>query len=167
MFELFNHRSGRWLVSLLAWPVLTLTMGGQEQVSRAATGQKITLLDALRFPAIEYLFWALACPLLFDLASAYPIGRDHRKRNASVLLAWSLVVVVLHAACRAPLHDFVYPASRFQQGPPNLAAAFKFYFVGNIGSDLWMFATIVAVAHLALYHNRYRERVRQLDRAQL
>ncbi len=164
--ELLNRRLV-WLISLLAWPILTITMGVQERLSRAAMGQHITWLDALRFPLVEYLFWALVSPLIFDLARKYPLGRQHLKRNGVVFLAASLAVVATHGIYRAPLHDWVYPIALYPTSMAIATSRFEFYVAGNIGSDLWMFATIVAVAHLALYHQQSRERARELERAQL
>src|SRR5882724_11353287 len=142
-------------------------MAAQERLTRAAMGQHFTWLDALRFPLVDYLFWALAWPLGFDVAKKYPLGRERGWRNAAVLLGWSLVLVVVHAAYRTPLHDFVYPPALYPEARNVGVSVFEYYITGNVLGDLWMVATIVVVAHMALYHEQYRDRARELERAQL
>lgn len=133
-------------------------MAVQEHVYRTGLGQPFTWLDAFRFPLVEYLFWAVAAPLIFDAALRYPLHRKERRwPNLLTLMAVCLLTCVLHALYRAPLHSFVYPAGMWSEASRGFPKQFLFYFVNNFSGDVWMFATIMALAYVALYYQQYRE----------
>jgi two-component system, LytTR family, sensor kinase len=165
----WNRRGVRWLAILAAWPVIVLVVATQEYLYRAGFNVPVSWFDALRYPAVEYLFWLLLAPLIWDLAMRFHLDRRNWPRHAAILGGVALAVDLLHAVYRGALHDLVYPRHLAPPGmviPPKLQLM-KWYAVGNLIGDLWLFATIAALAHLAHYYKRYQSRERDLATARL
>jgi len=168
VFAALQNRRTRWLIALAVWPVLALAVATQTYVYRAGFRYPIGWLDALRYPAVEYLFWAVAAPIVYSLALRFRLARKGWTRNAAILLGWGVVVDIAHALYRAPLHGLVYPRFMVPEMPVvPVAQLAEFYAIGNVIGDLWVFATIVAIAHLAHYYTRYEDREREWAVARL
>jgi len=151
------------------WPVIVVAVATQEYVYRAGFNAPLSWPDALRYPAVEYLFWLAVAPFIWDLAIRYPLGRRTWPRHLAVLCGIAVAVDLLHALYRGALHEFVYPrhlAPEINAMPPKLRLI-ESYAIGNLFGDLWLFATIVAFAHLAHYYLRYRSREKDLAFARL
>jgi two-component system, LytTR family, sensor kinase len=149
-------------MALAAWPVLTVAVATQTHVYRAGFGLPVRWLDAARYPAVEYLFWALAAPFIYGLALRYRLSRRVWTRNAAVLLGYGLLIDAIHGLYRGPLHWLVYPKQLAPDMPPvPVAQLMKYYAIGNLFGDLWLYATIVAIAHLVHYYQRYEDRERE------
>jgi hypothetical protein len=158
----------RWWVSLAAWPALALVVATQNYVYRTGFQLQVTWLDQLRYPAVEYLFWALAAPFIYGLALRYPLSRRSWGRNAAILAAWALAIDILHGIYRGPLHHFVYPRRLTPEMPDvPLAELIKYYAIGNLFGDLWLFATIVAIANMVHFYLRYQAREREWSAGRL
>jgi signal transduction histidine kinase len=161
---LHNQRS-RWWIALAAWPVLAVAVATRSYVYRTGFQLSVTWLDQLRYPAVEYLFWALAAPLIYGLALRYPLSRRAWGRNAAILLAAALAIDVVHGVYRAPLHWLVYPRQAIPGAIPMpevpLPQLIKYYAIGNLFGDLWLFATIAAVAQMVGFYLRYQARERE------
>ena len=154
---------------LAVWPVLAAAVATQETIYRRGFHLPIRWLDAARYPAVEYLFWLLATPLIWDAAIRFRLSRRGWPKHAAVLLAIGLVVDVLHAVYRGLLHTVVYPPRLLPADfvlPPRWELM-EFYALGNLFGDLWLFATVVAVAHLFHYYRRYEAREREWATARL
>jgi LytS/YehU family sensor histidine kinase len=85
------------------------------------------------------------------------------QRRLLLFGATNLVIILVHAAYRVPLHHFVYPA--MQPIPP--LRLFRLYALGNALNDFWVFWSIVALAHLITHYMRQAERERAVVRAQM
>jgi hypothetical protein len=141
----------------------------QNYVYRSGFGLSVTWIDQLRYPAVEYFFWALAAPFIYGLALRYPLSRRAWGRNAAILCGWGLAIDVVHGMYRGPLHGLVYPQRLVPEMPAvPLTELVKYYAIGNLFGDLWLFATIVAVASMVRFYLRYeaREREWSADRLQ-
>jgi hypothetical protein len=148
----WHDRRSRWLLALLAWPVVTLAVATQNYTYRAGLHLPITFSDALRYPAVEFFFWAIAAPLIYDLA----LGT----RWPAMLLAGVAATDLVHALYRASLHELVYPHIPEMAGI-RFAALVKGYAIGNLIGDVGFFATLVGLAQLALYYQRDQTRERE------
>jgi hypothetical protein len=156
------------MLALVAWPVVTLALAAQTYTYRAGFRVPITFADALRYPAVEYFFWAIAAPLIYDLALKFPLSRKTWTLNLPALLGWALATDLVHGLYRAPLHWFVYPREA-EIAPIATADLIKYYAIGNLAGDLAYFAVIVAAAHMVWSSQRHsaREREWAMDRQQV
>jgi hypothetical protein len=156
------------MLALAAWPVVTLALAAQTYSYRAGFRIPITFTDALRYPVVEYLFWAIAAPLIYDLALKFPLARKAWTRNLLVLMGGALATDIVHGLYRAPLHWFVYPHEA-EAAPIVTADLIKYYAIGNLAGDLAFFAVIVAAAHMVISSQRHRAREREwaMDRQQV
>jgi two-component system LytT family sensor kinase len=152
----WHKRRTRWMLALAAWPVVTLAHAAQIYTYRAGFRIPISFADALRFPSVEFFFWAVAAPLIYDLALKYPLSRKTWHRNLPILAAFALGNDLIHGLYRAPLHWFVYPVEA-SKGHASLVALIKSYAIGNFTGDLGYFAVIVALAHAVLASQRHRD----------
>ena len=142
--------------------MLTVVVATQNYVYRTGFHLSVTWADQLRYPAVEYLFWALAAPFIYDLALRYRFSRRAWRRHAVILLAWALGIDILHGLYRAPLHWFVYPPRIVPEMPlVPFSELIKYYAIGNLFSDLWFFATIAAVAQVIHFYRGYEIRERE------
>ena len=112
-----------------------MAVATQNYVYKTGFRLSVTWLDQLRYPAVEYLFWAVAAPFIYGLALRY--------RKPAQLLAWALLIDVLHAIYRGSLHSLVYPPRLVPEMPavPWLELV-KYYALGNLFGALWLFAVI-------------------------
>lgn len=159
----------RWLVLLAIWPILAVAVATQEYVYRKGFNIPVDWFDALRYPAVEYLFWILMTPPIWDAALRFRLARKGWPRNAAALLGYGLAVDLLHGFYRAFLHDVVYPEHLAPKNfvlPPR-GQLIEFYAIGNLFGDFWLFATIVAAAHLVHYYRRFESREREWAAARL
>jgi LytS/YehU family sensor histidine kinase len=156
------------MLAMAAWPVVTLALAAQTYTYRAGFGIPITFGEALRFPAVEYLFWAIATPLIYDLALKFPLSLKTWTRNLPALIGGALATDTIHGLYRAPLHAFVYPYEAHKASVATVELI-KAYAIGNLGGDLAYFAAIVAVAHMVISSQRHRAREQQwaMDRQQV
>jgi signal transduction histidine kinase len=164
----WHKRRTRWILAVAAWPAISLVLAAQTYTYRAGFGIPISFLEALRFPAVEYLFWAVATPLIYDLALKFPVSRQTWTRHLPILLASGLLMDLIHGLYRAPLHFFVYPYEAALARVPT-AELMTSYAIGNMAGDLAYFAAIVGVANMVLYSQQQRERERKwaTDRQQV
>lgn len=168
VFAQWNRRRTRWAL-LAAWPVIVVSVATQDYVYRAGFNYPLHWFDAARYPAVEYLFWLLLAPWIWDAALRFRLSRTGWKRNAAMLLGCAVVVDVLHAIYRGAMHDVVYPPYVVPNvpPPPSTWRLMEFYAIGNLFGDLWFFATIAALAHLVHYYQRYESREREWAAARL
>ena len=169
MQAIWKRPGMRWVAVLAIWPVLAAAVATQETIYRRGFNLPIPWLDAVRYPAVEYLFWLLAAPLIWDAAMRFRLSRNGWATHALVLLGIGLVVDFLHAVYRGLLHPVVYPPRLLSVDfvlPPQWKLI-EFYALGNLFGDLWLFATVVAVAHLFHYYRRYEARERDWATARL
>jgi signal transduction histidine kinase len=164
----WQTRRTRYLLALAAWPVVTLAVAIQNYVYRTGFHLPVTWFDALRYPAVEFFFWAIAAPILYDLALKFPLSRVTWTRNAPILFGFALATDVIHGIYRGPLHWFIYPRIP-EMASVTTAELIKYYAVANLVGDAGWVATIIAVAHLVMSSQRYaaREREWTADRLQV
>ncbi|HET8547967.1 MAG TPA: histidine kinase [Bryobacteraceae bacterium] len=168
MLEILESRRVRWLIALAAWPALALLMAAQEYLYRSGIRMPISWFDALRWPVVEYPFWAISVPLIFDAGRRFSFDRERWVRSAAALAGFNLGIIAVHAVYRMAFHDFVYP-QRLYPRMERMAGSelLRFYSTGNFLSDIWMFWTIISIVYLVEYYRRYRQRERELTRTQL
>jgi hypothetical protein len=156
------------MLALAAWPVVTVAIAAQTYTYRAGFHIPIAFVDALRYPAVEFFFWAIAAPVIYDLALRFPLSRKTWTRNLPILALCAAATDVVHGLYRAPLHWLVYPGERWMAALP-ASELIKYYAIGNLVGDLGFFAVIVAVAHTVMASERHRAREREwtIDRQQV
>ena len=166
---IWNRPLTRWVVLLAIWPILAVAVATQEYVYRKGFNVPVDWLDALRYPAVEYLFWILLAPPIWDAALRFRLARRDWPRSAAALLACGLAVDLLHGVYRGFLHELVYPKHLAPPAfiQPPRGQLIEFYAIGNLFGDLWLYATIVAVAHMVHYYRRFESRERELSAARL
>jgi signal transduction histidine kinase len=167
MFRLWQNRRTRWLFALAAWPACAAAVATSEVFYRAGFGVPIRWTDAVRYPAVDFLFFALAIPAIYELGLRFPLGNKGWPRHAAVLLGGALAFDVVHALYRAPLHEFVYRRVAPDLAVVSTARLVEFYAVGNFFGDLWLFGLIVGLAHMGVYYARYEDREREWAAARL
>jgi LytS/YehU family sensor histidine kinase len=162
------HKRTRWILALAAWPVVTLALAAQIYTYRAGFHVPLPFADALRYPAVEYFFWAIAAPLIYDLALRFELSRQTWTRHLPVLIGAALATDILHGLYRAPLHWFVYPGEA-QAATIGTAELMKYYAIGNLAGDLAYFTVIIALANMVLSAQRHRAREQEwtMDRQQV
>jgi two-component system, LytTR family, sensor kinase len=154
---------GPWAVVTLVWAGIALTMAAQNHLYETALRQRFTWLDSFRYPAIECLFWCLVTPVLLWLVQRFDLLSPNRRKRVALFFSANGALELVHALYRLPLHHFVYP----RMEPIPRSALFRYYVLGNMLNDVWVFWSIVAIAHLALYYARASDRERALARAQM
>jgi two-component system LytT family sensor kinase len=145
----------RWAIALALWPLLAVAVATQNYVYKTGFRLHVTWLDQLRYPAVEYLFWALAAPLIYELALRWG-------RKIAILACWALALDIVHALYRASLHSLVYPPTMVPW-----SELVKYYAIGNLFGDLWLFATIAALAQMVQLYLRYEAREREWSAGRL
>jgi hypothetical protein len=160
MLAALHRNRTRWGIALAAWPLLAVAVATQNYAYKTGFRLSVTWLDQLRYPAVEFFFWALAAPFIYSLALRY--------RKIAILLAWALAIDVLHAVYRGSLHWLVYPPRLVPEMPAvPWFDLVKYYALGNLFGDLWLFAIIAGVAHMADFYLRYQAREREWSAGRL
>ncbi|HEY1341758.1 MAG TPA: histidine kinase [Bryobacteraceae bacterium] len=167
MFRLWQNRRTRWLMPLAAWPACAAAVATSEVFYRGGFGVPVRWWDVVRYPAVDFLFFALAIPAIYELAARFPLGRKGWVRHSGILLAGGMALVVAHAVYRAPLHEFVYRNLAPDLARVPVGRLVEYYAIGNLFGDLWLYGLILAFAHLGLYYARYQDREREWAAARL
>ena len=147
-----------WTAIAAVWAGIALTIATQNHLYRLYLHQPASWLDNFRYPGVECLFWCFATPALLGLVRRFDLLSPQRPKRALVFVLAYGMLEPLHALYRTPLHSFVYP----NMEPMTSGALFRAYLYGNLLNDVWVFSSIVAIAHLVLYYTRSAERERML-----
>ena len=138
-------------------------------------GHKYMIEEILTLPLIQDTIFAVLAPLVFVVATRYPLQRQGWLRRASLYLVGGLLFAVTHVLIRVlcyPVYDsdakkyawmlWNWPALHFSLHWQVLQRIFLWNLVEDISA---VFIPVVVVAHAALYYRRFRER--ELRAAQL
>ena len=140
-----------------------------------AGGSKFMVEEYAILPAIQDTVFAILAPLVFVLATRFPLQRENRIRRSLVYLAGGVFFTALHVLLRVLSYPswspeakkyvwalFNWSMFRFSLQWPSLQRLFLWNLVEDIFA---VYVPIVVIAHAALYYRRFRER--ELRSAQL
>ena len=155
--------AAQWLGAGLFWTGAALTLATQNHLRENALRIHNPWFDSFRFPIIECLFWFLLTPFLFWLVQRHDLFSRHWAKRTALFLVVNTAVVIVHALYRLPSHHFVYPRMEFISAH----LLFRFYVLGNVLNDTWVFWSVVALAHIAVHYLRSTEREKALAEARM
>ena len=124
--------------------------------------------EILILPIIQDTIFAILAPLVFVIATRYPVQRPHRTRRSLQYLAGGIVFTLVHVFLRV----LAYPAwktelKKYQWSLIDWGAfqvsvywpALKRIYLWNLVEDIFaIYIPIVVIAHAVLYYVRFRER---------
>jgi len=156
-------RPSQWITVAVVWMGIALTVAIQNHAIQTALRMPFTWGDSFRYPAVECLYWCLATPMLLWMVHRFDLFSARWPQRALLFIATNGVVTLVHAFYRTPLHYFVYAKMEWLPARTLL----RYYLLGNLLNDIWIFWSIVGIAHLVLYLSRSADRERALVRAQM
>lgn len=138
-------------------------------------GSKFMVEEYATLPAIQDTIFAILAPLVFVLATRFPVQRENRIRRSLMYLAGGVIFAVAHVLLRVLCYPawhpdlkkymwalFSWPTFRFSLHWPLLERILLWNLVEDVFA---VYIPIVVIAHAALYYRRFRER--ELRSAQL
>lgn len=156
-------KPSHWVFAGFVWAAIAVTLATQSHLRETALRINNPWLDSFRFPLIECAFWFLVTPFLFWLVHRFDLFNGWWPRRLLFFVAANAAVVIVHALYRLPSHHFVYP--RMEPIPAQLLL--RLYVLGNMLNDVWVYWSIVALAHLAVHYVRSAQREQALAQAQM
>ena len=131
-------------------------------------GEQPMIEEILILPAIQDTIFAVLAPLVFVLATRYPIQGSRRIKRALLFLGGGLVFAVVHVFLRLLSYPvWNYHAKKFLWALidwPNFRFALDLHaldriLLWNLVEDIFaIYIPIIVIAHAALYYRRFRER---------
>jgi two-component system LytT family sensor kinase len=138
-------RARAWLAVWSGWTALALFFAVSSSLTYRSTGRPANWTLSLERSLLEWWLWALLTPLVVWLARRFPVHRRVAVRNASLHVAFGLIV-----ATAKTLGDRAVFA---------LATGFWMYFLAStLALQLVIYGAIVTAAHGVEYYRRSRER---------
>lgn len=138
-------------------------------------GNKYMIDEYAILPAIQDTVFAILAPLVFVVATRFPVQRENRIRRSLIYLGGGVLFTVFHVLLRVLCYPawqpdvkkytwalFSWPTFRFSLHWPILQRMFLWNLVEDVFA---VYIPIVVIAHAALYYRRFRER--ELRSAQL
>src|SRR5258706_277084 len=104
----------RWIVILGSWTVFGLFMAWESYFQFARSGKPISWDSALFGEMIYAYLWAILTPLIFRLASRFPLERGRWVTSGSLHLVLSILIAVFH---KATLHVLTISLTATPENP--------------------------------------------------
>jgi hypothetical protein len=138
-------------------------------------GSKFMVEEYATLPAIQDTIFAILAPLVFVLATRFPVQRENRIRRSVMYLAGGVLFAGVHVLLRVLCYPAWQPDAKKYVWSLVSWPTFSFslhwpllqrLFLWNLVEDIFaVYIPIVVIAHAALYYRRFRER--ELRSAQL
>jgi two-component system LytT family sensor kinase len=162
----------RWLVwaaSFAVWTLIALAGTLTAYQFHRATGMPANFLGTLTLEFGQVLPFAPLSPLVFGLATLYPVERGNLVRRSLIHLAAALAFTVAHITLRSltpyviwdwQVHGWVDPIGDSQPFLFRLQwPAFESLFFSNVVDDIvGVYLPIALIAHVVAYYRRLKER---------
>lgn len=152
-----------WLVMFGVWTLAgaMLVLIDYLQSAGAETRSPFPWRESLLWSlAQSYVWWALTPPVAL-LVRRFPLERRAWLRALPVYAASMIFLIFAWAAIFASIYSLA------NGSPDSFGGSFRAAIFGRLPVQVSVFIAIVAVAHAADYHRKYREREFQLARARL
>lgn len=147
-----------------AWIVLAVIEALQYYFAFLGTPRAVTFQYEFSYALKEALISALLTPMVLWIASRYPLGRRNLTTTIIAHVLGAIVFLVLFVALRLPLGQIVDYTTGKLAGPS--WGLFLRLLVRYPYDTVWIYATIVVVAQLWDYYDKYRERELRASRLQ-
>jgi two-component system, LytTR family, sensor kinase len=150
----------QFAVVLGAWTAVALIAGLANYWLAAAVGQAPDFWNTFRRPLVEQWIWACLTPLVFVLATRFPLAPPQLLRSACVHLTGFLALSLLHCAIANAL------GSPLELQPGNYQGSFLWLrFMEEVYSDIWMYWPLVCIR--ALIDSNARSKRKELEAARI
>jgi two-component system, LytTR family, sensor kinase len=147
-----------WLEAALvfaAWTVFGLITANQLYMQSELRGLGMSWGHVLRLALLEAYLWAFATLAIFWLARRFPLERGRMLRSSAVHLVGALVLSLARVVVLVEL-------GRQLEWLPE--RPFERQFLVGFHQYLLYYALLLGIGHAVLYHGRYRERERAVER---
>jgi two-component system, LytTR family, sensor kinase len=138
-----------------AWTVFGLITANQLYMQSEVRGLAVPWTHALRLGLFEAYLWAFATVAIFWLTRRFPLERGRMLRSSTVHLAGALILSLARVVVLVELSRYV---EWLGERPYNRQ------FLVGFHQYLLFYALLLGIAHAVLYHRRFRERERAVER---
>jgi two-component system LytT family sensor kinase len=158
-----------WAASFAVWTLIAFADTFTAYQFNRATGRPSNFLSTLGLQFAQFLPYAPLSPLIFGLATLYPVQRSNWVRRSFLHLAAAFVFSVAHTTITSLAHSMAWDwhirgwVARIGESRPYLFGLqwpmFESLFFYNVVDDIvGVYVPIALIAHVATYYRRLRER---------
>ena len=146
----------RWLLIFAAWTVAGLLSASTEYFTAIVVNRPYPYAIAAWWNLAAFYLFAATFPTITFIARRYPFDRQRWLSRALVYTGWIFVVSVLHLAAFLLIY-WAIGGPRLPRGAPAADAFgyFKLLFVGNLRTNLIIYALLLFGVMAMDYYRRY------------
>ena len=146
----------RWLLIFAAWTVAGLVSASLEYFTAIAVNRPYPYSAAAWWNLAALYLFAVSFPAVTYLARRFPFDRQRWLSRALTYVAWILLLSTLHLLAFLMIY-WAIGGPRLPRGAPiaDAAAYFKLLFVGNLRTNLLIYALLLFGVMAANYYRRY------------
>lgn len=143
----------QFAIVVAAWTAVAVVDGLASYLYHVSVGESPAFWGVFRRPLTEQWIWAGLTPVVFALASRFPLARPHLMRSFAVHATAFLALSMLHCVVAEAL------GSPSGSRPPGFQGSLlELRFLQEVYSDIWMYWPLVCIRALIDSHELAKKR---------